>query len=106
MCPTATEHKQPSTPPREEKKPESSNQQSQNISHHDDEHDDEECLDSSVEHQTIEAAHHPITPAVHKRRQATKLHMVQSPTDNIFSPISKKLLGRKRTDIVKELPEF
>lgn len=39
---------------------------------------------------------YPCTPAVDKRRQATIA--VQSPTDNIFSPISAKLLGRKRKE--------
>ena len=73
---------------------------------HDEELDDEEYHDTSSDHQPIDPSKHPITPGFNKRRQAAKLHMIQSPTDNIFSPISKKLLGRKRTDVVKELPEF
>jgi len=46
------------------------------------------------------------TPAINKRRQATKHIVVNSPTDNIFSPISKKLLGKKRNDPARELPSF
>ena len=42
------------------------------------------------------------TPAVFKRRQATKHLVVQSPTDHIFSPCSQKLLHKKRTELPKE----
>lgn len=35
------------------------------------------------------------TPAINKRRQATRDLIVQSPTDRIFSPISRRLLKRK-----------
>ena len=48
---------------------------------------------------------HPITPAISKRRQATKHIVINSPTDNIFSPITKKLLGRKRNDPARVLPD-
>lgn len=49
---------------------------------------------------------HPMTtPAINKRRQATKHIIVNSPTDNIFSPISQKLLGRKRNDPTRSLPD-
>lgn len=40
------------------------------------------------------------------RRLASKHIVIQSPTDNIFSPISRKLLGRKRLDPTKVLPEL
>lgn len=46
------------------------------------------------------------TPALNKRRNATKHIVVQSPTDNIFSPISQKLLGKKRNDPAKVLPDL
>lgn len=42
------------------------------------------------------------TPAVCKRRQATKHLVVQSPTDHIFSPCSQKLLQKKRTEVPKD----
>lgn len=42
------------------------------------------------------------TPAVFKRRQATRHLVVQSPTDHIFSPCSQKLLQKKRTEPPKE----
>lgn len=42
------------------------------------------------------------TPAVFKRRQATKHLVVDSPTDHIFSPCSQKLLQKKRTGPPKE----
>lgn len=38
------------------------------------------------------------TPAVNKRRQIIKQHVINSPTDNNFSPITRKLLSRKRHD--------
>lgn len=53
-----------------------------------------------------EAAKLIATPAVFKRRQATKHLEVQSPTDHIFSPISQKLLAKKRNDIHHEYQEF
>lgn len=40
------------------------------------------------------------TPAIIKRNQATRHLVVQSPTDNIFSPISQRLM-RKRKDANK-----
>lgn len=40
------------------------------------------------------------TPAVVKRSKATRTFVVNSPTDHIFSPCTRKLL-RKRTDRIK-----
>lgn len=42
------------------------------------------------------------TPAVSRRRQATRHLVIQSPTDHIFSPCSQKLLHKKRTEPPKE----
>lgn len=42
------------------------------------------------------------TPAVCKRRQATRHLVIQSPTDHIFSPCSQKLLHKKRADHVDD----
>lgn len=42
------------------------------------------------------------TPAVFKRRQATRHLVVNSPTDHIFSPCSQRLLQKKRTEPAKE----
>lgn len=107
MAPTAAnETRQPLTPQQEDEVKSKTHERPEDAQVQDEEHDDEEYHDSSSEHQPIDPAKHPITPAINKRRQASKLHMIQSPTDNIFSPISKKLLGRKRTDVVKELPEM
>lgn len=62
--------------------------------------------DSFVTPESVKATMHPMhTPAINKRRQATKHIVVNSPTDNIFSPISQKLLGRKRNDPARELPD-
>lgn len=36
------------------------------------------------------------TPAVCKRRQATRQFVINSPTDHIFSPCSQKLLHHKK----------
>ena len=38
------------------------------------------------------------TPAITKRRQATRNIIIQSPTDQFFSPISKKLLKKRQED--------
>lgn len=43
------------------------------------------------------------TPAIFKRRQATRHLVIQSPTDHIFSPVSQKLLNRKRADVIKPI---
>lgn len=43
------------------------------------------------------------TPAIFKRRQATKHLVVQSPTDHIFSPISQRLLQKKRTEVIRPI---
>lgn len=44
------------------------------------------------------------TPAVNKRRQATRHFVVQSPTDHIFSPCTQKLLHpRKRPDTAEDI---
>lgn len=43
------------------------------------------------------------TPAVFKRRQATRHLVVQSPTDHIFSPMSQKLLQRRHKETIKPL---
>lgn len=59
------------------------------------------------QHQQMGCSNKPMfTPAVFKRRQITKHHVVQSPTDNIFSPISQKLLGKKRNDAARELQDI
>lgn len=42
------------------------------------------------------------TPAVSRRRQATRHLVIQSPTDHIFSPCSQRLLHKKRTEPPKE----
>ena len=93
--PTQQEVQQPETSSTERREDEQS--------HDEEEEEDEHDLSAHHEHHP---AQNPITPAVHKRRQATKHIMIQSPTDNIFSPISQKLLGKKRNDAARELPEF
>lgn len=50
---------------------------------------------SSEEH--AKEAKSKATPAVSKRRQATRHLVVQSPTDHNFSPCSQKLLQKRRT---------
>lgn len=52
----------------------------------------EEKTDDEDEGHKMVQAQNPITPAIHKRRKATAQSMIQSPTDNIFSPVSKKLI--------------
>lgn len=41
------------------------------------------------------------TPAFFKRQQATKHLVVQSPTDHFFSPVTQRLLLKKKGDGVK-----
>lgn len=57
-------------------------------------------VEATEEH--IKEAKKKATPAVCKRRQATRHLVVQSPTDHIFSPCSQKLLQRKRTDHIDD----
>lgn len=58
---------------------------------------DDEREDSFVEQkgEATKLSKITATPAIFKRRQATKHLVVQSPTDNFFSPISQRLLQKK-----------
>lgn len=55
-----------------------------------------------VNEEHAKEAKNKATPAVCKRRQATRHLVVQSPTDHIFSPCSQKLLQKKRTEPPKD----
>ena len=59
--------------------------------------------DTSANEEHTKEAKLAATPAVFKRRQATRQLVIQSPTDRIFSPCSQKLLQKKRsTEASKE----
>lgn len=75
----------------EEKQPESECQSDIDLSRADSP-DEQDHQHADKNHNT----NNNFTPAVVRRSQASKHLIVQSPTDNIFSPISRKLLGKKR----------
>lgn len=58
--------------------------------------------DSIPNEEHVKEAKKIATPAIFKRRQATRHLVVNSPTDHIFSPCSQKLLHKKRTEAPKE----
>lgn len=58
----------------------------------------EEGGDAQPNTKHAEEAKLKATPAVFKRRQATRHLDIQSPTDYIFSPCSQKLLHKRRTE--------